>query len=348
MPEKILLIRLRELGDSLLMTPLVRQLSRLHPRAEIDVVCQASNRCVFEHNPGISQTITQPRKASPSQFLSVANTLRCRRYDLVLDVQGLPKTALLARLTCGRERVGFRNRGWRNRVCYTRVHGEVRPEYAAQRNLRLLADERVDFDDIDLEFPVHQDAEKAADVFCRRYFHGPVAAIFGISRFGSRLWRTDRIAAIADRLAARGLQPWLVYGPGQAADAEGIALQMRQKALVNYEMPSFPELRAILGRCELFFGNDGGPKHAAVSAGIPTVTVYSSGPAIHWAPPNRDRHRVVCTRLNHAHRPWAGRATDAASIDQISIDDVWSEITDVLKQSALTPQGSALGIRRAA
>lgn len=333
-PDRILLIRLRELGDTLLMTPLVRQAARIHPQAEIDVVCQSSNRCVFACNPAISRTFIMPRHASVTEFLSIASELRRRRYDLVIDLQGLPKTALLARLTCGRERAGFRNRGWRNGLCYTQVHPMVMDEYAARRNLRLLADDRVDFDDLDLDFPVHPDVETAADAFCRKYFRPPVAAIFGICRFGRRAWAADKTAAVADRLAGLGLQPWLVYGPGEEDAARRIAERMRHPALLDYEMPSFTELRALLARCRLFFGNDGGPKHVAVAAGTPTVTVYHAGQAVRWSPARTHRHRVVCTRPRPGASAVIGRVTDAASIDKIPIAAVWSEIEAALEQPA--------------
>lgn len=338
MIESILVIRLRELGDTLLTTPLLRQLRRLHPQARINVLCQKTNHCILEHNPHVDHTIVLSPRAPAHDFLAVSLGLRRQRYDMIVDVQSLPKTALIARLAGGRERLGYHKRGWRNRLCYTRPYRPEQFEYAARQHLRLLQDERVDLDDVGLDFPVAPEMEAEADAFCRRYFRGPVAAIFPVCRFGYRDWDRDKTAAVADRLANLGLQPWLVYGPGQEDAARDIASRMQRKPVHKYTMPSFAMLRAIFARCELFFGNDGGPKHAAVAAGIPTVTVYRPEQAVGWAPTGNARHRVATTYCPPGAMSQAGTSTTAESIRDIPVAAVWKEITASLRQrSAATP-----------
>jgi ADP-heptose:LPS heptosyltransferase len=330
----ILVIRLRELGDTLLTTPVLRQLRRLHPAARIDVLCQAGSRRVLEHNRRVDGTVVLPPRASPAEFVSLATQLRRRRYDLVVDVQSLPKTALFARLVGGRERIGYRKPGWRNRLCYTRPHRQQHGEYAARQHLRLLQDDRVDYDDVDLEFEVGPQSLAAADEFVRRHLRPPFAAIFGICRFGTRAWPAEKTAAVADRLAALGIQPLLVYGPGQEESAAGIAARMRHRAVHGYPMPDFPTLRAILGRAEVFFGNDGGPKHAAVAAGIPTVTVCDAMHATGWAPPNDPRHRVVATRVYPGAAPLAGTFTESGTLADIPVAAAWHEVAAALREAA--------------
>lgn len=348
MPEKILLIRLRELGDTILMSPLVRQVRTLYPAAEIDVLCQAANRSILEHHPGISRLFTLPPKASPRVFLGIASDLRRERYDIVIDVQGLPKTALMARLTDARRRLGFFNAGWRNRLCFTHPCPRPAAEYAARSNVRLLQDDRVDLNDIELDFPVDDEAETAADNFVKKYLRPPVAAIFGICRFGRREWPKAKTAEVADRLAALGIQPWLVCGPGQAGLAGEIAARMRRPAVHRYEMPTFATLRAVFSRCTMFFGNDGGPKHAAVAAGIPTVTIYQAKAASVWAPPGTRQHRVVCTRSNHRPTELEGIFTDADTIAEIPVSAAWQQISIALRQSVYGQQPMGYRTLRAA
>lgn len=334
--DRILIMRLRELGDTLLSTPLIRQVRRLHPFARIDVLCQQANRVILERNLHVNSTIELPRRSPVSDFVRLVSELRQRRYDLIIDAQGLPKTALLARLSGGKKRVGELQRGWRNRLCYThpyRRHGE---EYMARMNLRLLQDSRVDLDDLDLDFPVSPKAESAADAFFRTYLRPPVAAIFGICRFGRRAWPAAKTAAVADRLAKLGLQPWLVHGPGQSDAAAGIASRMHSSALHRYEPQSLETLCAILRRCDLFFGNDGGPKHVAVAANIPTVTIYYARQAALWAPPQTHRHRVVCTRSPGDMPEVAGAFTDATSLADIPEQAAWTEIAQALRQAPVS------------
>jgi ADP-heptose:LPS heptosyltransferase len=345
---KILLVRLRELGDTLLVTPLLRQLKRLYPGGEIDVLCQHSNLPVLEHNDHVSRCFILPPRASAGSFLSIAGQLRRNRYSLVIDSQSLPKTAIMARLTGARMRLGLLKPGWRNRLCYTHPCRVPIDEYTARSNLRLLQDDRVDLDDVGLDFPVSDETESLADAFVRRYLRPPVAAIFGVSRFAGRVWPVEKTAEVGDRLASLGLQPWLVYGPGQAEAARAIADRMKRPALHEYEMPSFATLHAILRRCALFFGNDGGPKHAAVAAGIPTVTLYHARQASAWAPPSTPRHRVACTRPYPGMARPAGAFTFSESIAEIPADAVWKEIATALRQPAAFDHRPTLTLRRAA
>lgn len=338
----ILVIRLRELGDTLLTTPVLRQLRRLHPAARIDVLCQEASRRILEHNPHVDETFVLPRKAGAAAFLAVAAQLRRRRYDLVVDVQSLPKTALLARMIGGRVRIGYRKPGWRNRLCYTLPHRQQDGEYAARQHLRLLQDERVDYDDVGLDFDVGPRSLAAADDFVRRHLRPPFAAIFGICRFGVRAWPADKTAAVADRLAALGIQPFLVYGPGQEEAAAGIAARMRHRAVHGYVPPDFPTLRAILGRAELFFGNDGGPKHAAVAAGIPTVLVSDAMHATGWAPPNAPRHRVAVTRPYPGAAPLVGTFSDSDRLADVPVSAAWREVAMALRLGTFAPARAPL------
>lgn len=346
--KRILLIRLRELGDTLLTTPLVRQLSKLNPHAQVDVLCQTGNRVIFDNNPYVAETFVLARKASAGRFLKFAQTLRERRYDLVIDSQGLPKTALLARLVGRGKRVGYRNRGWRNHLCYTHPLRQRFLEYVACTHLRLAVDHRVDYNDLSTDFFVDEEAEDAARKFSYRYFSGPTVAIFGVDRHGYRNWPEMKTAELADKLSDQGLQPWLVYGPGQESKAKKIALCMKRQAVWGYEMPSFSTLRAILSRCVLCVGSDGGPMHAARAAGIPTVTISTTAHALAWVPANDQRHRVVGVGNSDEFGNRPGVLTPARSLDEIGVDDVMNEVTHALREAGVGPGSVRVPTRFAA
>ena len=337
--RRILAIQLRELGDTLLMTPLLRQMQRLHPGARIDVLCQNSNRVILAHNEHVCQLMELRRRAPPAEFLRVAWQLRRRSYDMVVDSQGLPKTALLTRLIGARRRMGVRRRWLRNRLCYTHLLAEGEPQYSAQLKLRLLQDDRVDLGDLRLEFPTSLSDREEASRFRARWFRGRVVALCGVSRFAERLWPAPKLAEIGDRLAGYGFQIFLIYGPGQEEMAGGIASRMRCHPLVDYPVPSLPVLKEILAACTLVVGNDGGPKHVAVSAGVPTVTVFDGPSAVCWTPPGRPEHRVVAAGLP----PWqpnvAGRFVDVRRIADIPVDAVWEQVQIALQHASLPGLG---------
>ncbi len=334
--KRILVIRLRELGDSLLITPMIRQLHRLYPEAGIDVLCQNTNRQIFEYNPHISEIFELPRKSG--KFLRVARQLRNRSYDIVVDTQSLPKTALLARLTGAACRIGFRKRWLRNRLCYTHPNNLNTFEYFATSYLKLLQDDRVDLSDIHLDFPISDaDCGKAMQ-FCNTWFKPPVAALFGVGKGVEdyRLWSGDKIAELGDRFAEAGFQPFLVYGPGQETAARHIASQMRCDPLVDYPMPSFCELKEILAGCDIFVGNDGGPKHLAVAAQTPTVTLFHhSHKAVTWNPPQNQYHRIVTPRNGLGRDSVVGDLVDVDELAEVSVDTVWKQVQVLMSEGCI-------------
>jgi ADP-heptose:LPS heptosyltransferase len=327
--ERILMIQLRQLGDTLMSTPVLRELRRLHPHAEIDWLCQGSNACILRHNPHVSHLQTLPRGASAGTFVGLAARLRRRRYDLVVDIQSLPKTAALSWFSGARERIGLRRR-WRHAL-YTKPYVSSKFEYTAVARLRLLQDPRVRLDDVALDFYVSEQERQQAQDFCRRWFRPPVAAIYGARGDYTRRWSSDNFAAIADRLAERGFQPYLVFGPGEQAAAREIAARMRSVAVVDYEPLPLPVLKETLAACSLMVTCDGGPKHVATSAGLPTVTLYHGDLAITWNPPHCLRHRVVTTHLDVSDPPVVGTITQAASTDEIPVESVWAEVERLLQ-----------------
>jgi ADP-heptose:LPS heptosyltransferase len=335
--ERILIIQLRQLGDTLFSTPLVRQIRRLHPTAEIDWLCQGFNACILRHHPDLSRIETLPRSAPPLLFAKLAARLRSRRYDMVVDPQTLSKTAILGWLSGAPKRVGFR-RPWK-RAFYTKTLGPAGPEYSASRRLRLLDDPRVDLSDTRFDFFVGAQDVAASESFCAQYFDRPVVAIYGCRSEFTRHWPSEHFAAIGDRLAEQGFLPWLVYGPGEQDAARRIGNLMRHRALIEYPLVSFPVLKEILARCQFMVTCDGGPKALAVAAGTPTVTVYHASQAILWNTAGDPRHRVVTTgfdgplataiREGRAEVP-VGVVTDAETTTQIPLNAFWNEVERLL------------------
>jgi ADP-heptose:LPS heptosyltransferase len=327
--QRILLIQLRELGDTLLATPLLRQLARLHPKAEIDVLCQDTNACILANNLHVTGVGLLPREASTAYFVRLAARLRRRRYDMVIDAQSLSKTAILSWLSGASLRFGFHRR-WRH-LAYNHPYRIGKAEYSALSKLRLLQDDRVDLDDLAMEFPVDREAKREAEAFRRRWFQRPVAAIFGVGRLAYRNWPVEKFAQIGDRLAQCGFQPWLIYGDGQAEAARRISELMRFPALVDYPALSFPALKEVIAACDLMVTNDGGPKHLATLVETPCVTVYSDSlMATYWNPPKRADMRVVTTRCKAASHVIEGTYTDAEALVDVPVDAVWGEVEQLV------------------
>jgi len=337
--RRILIIQLRELGDCLHVTPAIRQLRRLHPGATIDVLCERRNEVVYRHNPHVENCIHLQRRCPPHKFLAVAWRLRRQRYDLVVDAQSLPKTAVITRLTGARRRLGFRRPWVCNRLAYTHPYqvGQTKVEYLALSKLRMLRDTRIDFSDLRLDYYLDEEEREEAERFRRRWFRVPVVALNVASRLEHRCWPVEKFAVVADRLADQGFQPFLVYGPGQEKRGREVAAEMRHRPVVDYPMMSFSVLKSILEGCFLFVGNDGGPKHLAAACGLPTIALFGRDHPECWTEPNNPKQRFVTTRSSTRGIPTIGKCLDVDTLPEIPVEAVWNEIKSLIDPGSPRP-----------
>src|SRR5689334_10445280 len=115
--RRILVVKLRAIGDVLLATGVIPNLRKAFPRAEIDFLTEKPAREVVEGNPDLHEVIVFDPAAQSGAGLILA--VRRRKYDLVIDLFGNPRSAIVTRLSRAQFRVGYRF-GWRRR-CYNIV-----------------------------------------------------------------------------------------------------------------------------------------------------------------------------------------------------------------------------------
>jgi ADP-heptose:LPS heptosyltransferase len=107
--QRILLIKLRGIGDVLLSTVVAGNLRRAFPEARIDFLTKPSAVDVVQGNPHIDRIVVYDRAMMSGAAL--IQRVRSDAYDLVIDLFGNPRTALVTRLSRARYRVGYRCRG---------------------------------------------------------------------------------------------------------------------------------------------------------------------------------------------------------------------------------------------
>src|SRR6185503_16896328 len=118
--KRVLVIRLRSIGDTVLTTPSLFALRRFVPQAQIDVLLEDWVAPVFDGLDVIDRVITIP-KESTSARARIARELRATRYDVVYNLHGGTTATFLTRATGAKHRVGFEN------YQYARLHNHVAP-----------------------------------------------------------------------------------------------------------------------------------------------------------------------------------------------------------------------------
>jgi lipopolysaccharide heptosyltransferase II len=293
---RILLVRLREIGDVVFTTPAIRAVRRIFPEARISYLVEPHAEPIVRHNPHIDEVIVAARGRGVRGALDdVALGLRLRRarYDIAIDFHGGPRAALLTWLSGAGRRIGYAIAGrqwmYTDRVARPR---ELRPRHSVRNQWDLLAplnapgpDPAVD----GVEMAVSEDARVEVE---RRLTEAgvlpgePIVILHVSAGNPFRRWPLDHFALVASSLAAQpGRRIVITSGPADRGAAERVVATAR--AALGAEGAdrvlrcgdfSLLELRALLDRASVFIGGDSGPLHVAATTGVTVIGLY--GPTL--------------------------------------------------------------------
>src|SRR2546423_1835371 len=287
---KILFVKLGSIGDIVHTLPALAAVRRALPRAEIAWVVERRAAEILRDNPLLETLIEVDTKALrrwPMSGETLPATrrqlrrLRASPFDLAIDFQGLLKSALIARLSGARRRVGFGRAALRepaSRFLLTERVDVPARTHVIHKNLALASGAlgiQLPTESTQMEFPigVSREHEGEADEIVQR-----VGEKFTILNPGggwpTKLWDAVRFGALADRLLIDfGLPSVVTHGPGERELAERVAVSSRAGACV-ISSPSLKGFYALARRASLYVGGDTGPTHLAVAAGAPIVGLF--------------------------------------------------------------------------
>ncbi len=296
MKEKILCIQLKQIGDVLMVTPAIRSLAEAHPDSEIHVLTQTPSDQIFKCSPYISRTHLYPGEENLRNILSVIRNIRKERYTTVIDFYGLPKTALLTRLSGAPVRIGFKKPG-RSLFYSHAIDPSIEEPYSALKQAHLLTPLGIKQPKPQLDFFTSQEDDMAVDELLKQINQDRqrlLVSISPVSRRDYKVWPPECFAEVCDFLVEEyDAQILFLWGPGEYHFIEAVRKSMTHSSLSDYDIPSISETVALLKRVDLHIGNDNGPMHFAVSAGVPTVAVFGRPILRNWTPPNQNRHLAV-------------------------------------------------------
>jgi lipopolysaccharide heptosyltransferase II len=294
---RILLVRLRLIGDVVFTTPAVRAVRQRFPDAQITYLVEPAAAPVVAHNPHIDDVIVAPRRRGLMQLaadLALGRRLRARRYELAIDFHGGPRSSLLTWLSRAKIRIGYEiaGRGWMytRRVPRPRA---LRARHSVEDQWDLLA--ALDIPPPDRSrLPVEMmAAPQAAATVADRLVRAGVGAgdrlvVVHVSAGNPfRRWPIAAFAALVTLLVSKDARRRVIVtsGPSEGQAAGRVITQARallepadRGRVVSCGDFSLDELRALLDRAALYIGGDSGPLHIAATTRVPIVALY--GPTL--------------------------------------------------------------------
>ncbi len=337
-PKRILLTQMRRIGDVLMTTPAVRQVREAFPDAHLTFLTEAPSDEIYRHNPRVDEVLVAVRHGGLAARVRLMAKLRRLRFDAVVDFFSNPGSAQLAWITGAPVRIGFSFRG--RRWAYT--HPIPPPEgltYAAADKLLLLEPLGIAAQHGRALLPelfLTEPPRALAGATLARLGVGPeelLVALCPVSRQPYKVWPARHFARLADILIERyQARILMISGPGEEHFVDAVRAAMVHYALPSHPLTSLLELAALLERCHLFVGNDGGPRHFAIAVGTPTVAVFGRPFPEHWTPPGMTEHRTASYDpgcKSHCTYPWCSHLN---CINQVPYEPVQAHAEALLAE----------------
>jgi lipopolysaccharide heptosyltransferase II len=300
---RILLIRLRMIGDVVFTTPAIRALRRRFPEARIAYLVEEAAAPVVAGNPHLDEVITIPLTSGLGRIADdwrIGAELRRRRFDVVIDFHGGPRGSWLTWLTRAPRRIGYTvvGRSWMYTTAVPRPRA-LRARHSVENQWDLLEPLGVPPLDRVADALEMTEPPGARGVVDRRLAEAGVPAdacviVLHVSAGNPfRRWPLERFAETAAALVRRdpGRRVILTSGPSESEAAETVgrmAREMLAPALGDHIARcgefTLTELRALVGRAALYIGGDSGPLHIAGTTATPVVGLYGPTLPIRSAP----------------------------------------------------------------
>ena len=274
--NKILIIRLGSLGDIIHAIPAAAAIRRAFPQASVDWLVDVRQREMLELVPVIDRRISI-NTSSAGSLWSVLGSLRHARYDVALDLQGLLKSAMLARLSGASRIIGFPADLLRERAArflYTEAAGDAAP-HVIDKNLSMLKAVGIRMPEV--EFPLNdRNSEIANEARVRLGIHegAPFAILNPGAAWPNKRWPPVYFAEVARGLAKRhGLQSLVLWGPGEEQLAQNVVAAADGVAAVAPKT-TIADLVSLMKAAALMISGDTGPMHIATALGTPLVGIF--------------------------------------------------------------------------
>ncbi len=303
--NKVLFVTSNRIGDCVISSGLIREVSRQIPGARITVACGRPPAPLFRSAPGVERVIILDKKKLAGHWVDLWRQVVGTPWDLVIDIRG----SALSYLVPAKRRVVY-NRSWETGVrkvdMVSRLMGSPTP-----LEPEIFLDDRAR-------------AEAAAVIDPQLATGpGPILALAPIAHQPGKSWPADRWGQLVEKLKAEprfaGWRFMAVGGPGDHAPAAPALAAAGERAIDFVGKGDILASAAAIDRATLFVGNDSGLMHVSAAAGRPTLGLF--GPTEWWL-----------------YGPWGPRTRMAASnetrgafapIEALTVDRVFEAVIDL-------------------
>lgn len=284
MMKRIAIIKLSAMGDIIHAMVALQYIKKQYPNLQIDWFVESAFAPILENNPDINEIIKLDLKSIKKDKKEIINQIKLIKkykknsYDLVIDAQGLIKSAIVS-FFLGKSRVGFSKNSTREKLAsffYTKKVDIAYDKNAIERNVKVLSQAlnfEITKDDIlnKKPFLFYKNENEVIYEYLSKDKKN-VLFVIGAS-WPSKMYSKEKFAKIINNLDENCLITWGNEAEKDVADF--IVNISKAKVLPKLDLNS---LKAIMSKVDLVIGNDTGPTHMAWALNIPSITLFGNTP----------------------------------------------------------------------
>jgi len=333
-PERVCVIKPSALGDVVQTLPLLPVLKQCYPDARLSWVINRELTDLVAGHPCLDETIPFERRGGWRAWSGLLTELSRRRFDVVFDLQGLLRSAVMTAATRAAVRVGLETAREGASLATNCVIPDTSRAVPAHARIWRVA-EVLGFGHVERETIVSvssSDEQWARGVVST--FTRPVVAVHPGARWETKRWPVPQFA----ELLVRARREWhvgvLILGsPSERTDAEHLHQRLVDSALFDAGslrnlagQTTLKQLAALLKQVHVAISNDSGPMHLAAGLGVPTLGLFTCTSAARSGPPGPG-HELVSTTVpcaaSYCKRCPKSGPQHLACLPELNVDRVW-------------------------
>lgn len=328
--KRILIVRLRSIGDTVLSTPSLLALRRFLPNAQIDILLEDWVAPLLEGFEAIDNVI-RVGKTTQSR-LQTAWQIRRNKYDVAFNLHGGTTATFFVRASGAKHRVGFANYQYpflyNHLLSSSADFWKQDKTHSAEQQLALLGSVGV---------PVEDRPKSKLTVLESQIRNSnlPFAVIHPVAAFPTKQWATENFAEVAEVLVQNGLQVVAVGTPKDRNTLEKLK-DISQVPIEIYDNLSLPQTTNLVSKAQIFVGNDSGIAHIAAAVETPSVVIFGSSNRAHWSPWTNAPNEMVYEEFSC--QPCAGyiceKYDEPRCILSVKIESVVDAIQRIIKKDS--------------
>lgn len=304
--KNILLIKMSSLGDILHTLPFASALRKRYPQARISWLVHPQFSGFVPDRPVIDEVIYFDKvkfnkmgfREKISYYSEMKDFLHSKHFDLVIDMQGLFKSAVLAAISGCPNRIGYCEMREGSGLISKAITGKHSKDHVIERYLDVARYLGVEIDSLDdIKFPIpnlDKETISVKDKLSGKGVEGDYVVVVPGARWKTKEWPIEHYASLVKKIITSGMYVVLAGGPDDISKGAKIKELSASNMVVDMTgQTSLRELAALIKSCAVYISADTGPLHFAAALKKPLVAMYGPTLADRTGPYGSEKSTVL-------------------------------------------------------